>query len=260
MGRDDAVRRAYNERYRHLIDFVTPVWGPDYTDGDSDIVDYRRHPHAEFVADFALPNGIVRSVSTYRPCDRYALCVARGTGERDFTRSDLNALLVLNRHFNNLVRLHRRLTTDIRREVARTPKDQKSGHRLGRDTAHTTQLSRAEADRCLARLKRVMEEEKAYVDPNLSLPRLARRLSVPRNALSELLNRRLGMGYSEYVNELRVAEASRRLAESTGRPNVLSVAFAVGFNSKTAFYEHFRKRVGRHPSRSGDEAEEIPER
>lgn len=94
-----------------------------------------------------------------------------------------------------------------------------------------------------ARLEDLMQDEKLYCDEDLSLERLAAHLSVTKNQLSELLNTVIGKNFIAYVTAFRVEEAKRLLAEEPFR-SVLSVAYASGFNSKSVFYDSFKKPRG----------------
>jgi AraC-like DNA-binding protein len=99
----------------------------------------------------------------------------------------------------------------------------------------------------LRRLKELMEDEKLYCDEDLTLNRTAAHLSISPHQLSELLNSRLGVNFNGYVNAHRIDEAKRLLAGEPER-SILSIAFAVGFNSKSVFYTSFRKITGISPA------------
>ncbi len=96
------------------------------------------------------------------------------------------------------------------------------------------------------RLDELMEKEKIYCDEDLTLTRLAALLDLTPHQLSEFLNRELGESFSTYLNRHRIEEAQRLLREDPARP-VLSVAFAVGFNSKSVFYRVFTRHTSMSP-------------
>jgi AraC-like DNA-binding protein len=100
-----------------------------------------------------------------------------------------------------------------------------------------------------AQLATMMDDEQAYLRPNLTLPRLARTIDCSVNHLSQVINAGFGMSFFDYLNSFRVDHAKRLLTEMSGHENaVLDVAFAVGFNSNSAFYTAFKKRVGQTPA------------
>lgn len=86
-------------------------------------------------------------------------------------------------------------------------------------------------------------------DPELSLDRLARHLGTNTAYLSRALNDGLGLSFNDAINRLRVDEVCRRLATDAADNDLLDIAFAAGFSSKTSFYRCFKARTGRTPSR-----------
>lgn len=111
--------------------------------------------------------------------------------------------------------------------------------------ANTT-LAKVDCDDALARLAMLMQTERLYVDPDLSLAGLAGRLSLSAHQLSELVNSRLGKGFSRYLRECRIAAAKAMLLAEP-KASVLSVGLSVGFTSQSNFYEAFREIEGSTP-------------
>lgn len=110
-------------------------------------------------------------------------------------------------------------------------------------------LTPERAERYLRRLLSHMETEKPYVDGELTLPKLAERLSIPAPHLSQIINERLQQNFFDFVNTYRVEEAKRRLLDPAKRHySVLAVAEEVGFNSKSSFNAVFKKHVQMTPS------------
>jgi AraC-like DNA-binding protein len=93
----------------------------------------------------------------------------------------------------------------------------------------------------LARLDQIMREERAYLDEDVSLARLADDLQIRSQQLSEILNARIGLGFRDYINGFRLEEAARLLIEEPRR-SILSILFASGFNSKSSFHKLFQAR------------------
>lgn len=97
-----------------------------------------------------------------------------------------------------------------------------------------------------ARLNALMRDERLYVEPDLSLATLAKRLDLSAHQLSELLNARLGKGFSRYLREWRVG-AAREMLVAEPSASVLSVGINVGFAAQSNFYEAFREIEGMTP-------------
>ncbi|HQL83379.1 MAG TPA: helix-turn-helix domain-containing protein, partial [Spirochaetota bacterium] len=91
-----------------------------------------------------------------------------------------------------------------------------------------------------------MTDECLYRDYDLSLNTLAERLDLTPHQLSRFLNEKLGMNFSNYINSFRIAEARKLIREDPAR-SVISICFHVGFNSKSAFNNAFRKHTGTNP-------------
>ncbi|WP_246052869.1 helix-turn-helix domain-containing protein [Leptospira semungkisensis] len=97
------------------------------------------------------------------------------------------------------------------------------------------------------RLEALMREEKIYADEDLTLGQLAQELELTNHQLSEFLNNRLFMKFSDYINSWRIKEAKSLLLEDSER-SILSISESVGFNSKSAFNEAFKKFTDQTPS------------
>lgn len=103
------------------------------------------------------------------------------------------------------------------------------------------------AQHYLDRLTRLMREERYYLDADLSLQTLADKVRISPHHLSQVLNDRLGRSFYDYVNELRVAHAKDLLVNAR-QQGITDIAFACGYNSKTAFYNAFKRHTGLAPS------------
>lgn len=97
-----------------------------------------------------------------------------------------------------------------------------------------------------ARIDKLMEEERLFLDPDLNLTRIARRLHLPTRAVSQAINRLHGISVSHYVNNRRIAEACRLLRE-TQEP-VTRVLFDAGFLTKSNFNREFQRVTGTNPT------------
>ncbi len=98
-----------------------------------------------------------------------------------------------------------------------------------------------------SRLLSLMETEKPYLQPKLSLADLASSLGLSTNELSQVINQQASVNFYDFVNRYRVEEFLR-LAQKKNHYNLLALAFEAGFNSKTAFNTVFKKQKGSTPS------------
>ncbi len=84
-----------------------------------------------------------------------------------------------------------------------------------------------------------MQEKKLYRDANLNLERLARRAAMPSRRISSAINRTMAKNVSQYVNDYRIAEACRLLAETD--QSVTEIMLEAGFQTKSNFNREFRR-------------------
>ncbi len=97
-----------------------------------------------------------------------------------------------------------------------------------------------------ARLDAFMEKERAFLDPDLTLTRLARRLALPARSVSQAVNAARGKSFSRWLAEWRVGEAQRLIGEDPVR-DFLDVMLAAGFRSKSTFNALFLDIAGMTP-------------
>ena len=96
------------------------------------------------------------------------------------------------------------------------------------------------------RVDAFLRESRLYTQPDLTLSRIARRLSVPAREVSTAINRHHGVNVSQYVNGFRLDEACRLLAETD--LSVTDVHLEAGFQTKSNFNREFRRQYGQSPS------------
>nr|WP_315201420.1 helix-turn-helix domain-containing protein [uncultured Flavobacterium sp.] len=98
-------------------------------------------------------------------------------------------------------------------------------------------------------LQDLMQEEKLYKYPELNLEELAQRLNVNPNILSQVINSIENKNFFDYINEQRIAEFIKiSVLQENQRFTLLSLAFEVGFNSKTSFNRNFKRITGKTPT------------
>ncbi|HEY5747300.1 MAG TPA: helix-turn-helix domain-containing protein [Chryseolinea sp.] len=104
-------------------------------------------------------------------------------------------------------------------------------------------------DDIITRIQGLMEAEKLYLQPELTLQDLADQLGTPAYQVSQAINEGLQKTFYDLVNGCRVAEAQRLLLDPKNRNlKIMAVAFDSGFNSKTTFNTVFKKFTGLTPS------------
>lgn len=98
------------------------------------------------------------------------------------------------------------------------------------------------------KLIQIMEVEKAYLDPSLSLPELAQKLNSNVHLLSRTINEGFDKNFRDFVNHYRVMSFIEKVnREGYKNHTFLGIALDVGFNSKSSFNRSFKKITGKTP-------------
>lgn len=106
-----------------------------------------------------------------------------------------------------------------------------------------------EADRYLQKMMYLLEVEKLYRSPNLSVRSLAAKLTISPRYLSQIINDRLNKNFFDLINSCRIKEAQRILQSPRARNlSILDLSLEIGFNSKSAFNRAFKRYAGATPS------------
>lgn len=104
----------------------------------------------------------------------------------------------------------------------------------------------SEADAAILRaLDDLLARDPLYLDPDLTLARLAKRMRLPAKALSAAINRTTGENVSRHINRFRVHHACQRL---TAGDSVTAAMLASGFNTKSNFNREFLRVTGHSPT------------
>ncbi|MCG8577436.1 MAG: helix-turn-helix domain-containing protein [Flavobacteriales bacterium] len=98
------------------------------------------------------------------------------------------------------------------------------------------------------RLLDLMQNEKLYINPDLSLRLLADYMNLPPNHMSQLLNEGFQQNFAEFVNTYRLELFKEKLSGTHAHQlTLLAIAYDSGFNSKTVFNTFFKKKMGMTP-------------
>ncbi len=124
-------------------------------------------------------------------------------------------------------------------------------------------LSDSQVGYLKTRLEQLMDTDKPYLENDLNLPDLARKLNMSSHEMSYLINKAFGENFFAFVNKYRVEEAKKLLlSQKYERLNMIGIAFEAGFNSKTAFNTTFKKITGQSPTEfvksTANKPEDVP--
>ncbi|MDF2189917.1 helix-turn-helix domain-containing protein [Paraflavitalea sp. CAU 1676] len=104
-------------------------------------------------------------------------------------------------------------------------------------------------------LIKVMEEEKLFLDPSLTVNGLAGRIGVQPKTVSALINQQLNKSFSSFINEYRVGHFKDRVLQQDAASLTISgIAAECGFPSPATFQRVFKQVTGITPSQYIQEA------
>lgn len=113
---------------------------------------------------------------------------------------------------------------------------------LAPDSLGEEEVGRIERD-----LERLMDGQRLYLEPNLTVADVASRLHVAPRHLSQVIAARFDDNFSSFLNRKRV-EAAASALRGPEQASVTAIMFDSGFGSKSAFQREFKRRFGMSPT------------
>jgi len=110
----------------------------------------------------------------------------------------------------------------------------------------STRLQLVDQNEIAVKLQRIMEEQEPYLNSNLRITDLARKLSLNGPQLSEFINRHLSTNFNSYINDFRVEKAKQLLTDEP-HMDITNIAYDSGFNSISSFNTAFKKKTNMTP-------------
>lgn len=100
-----------------------------------------------------------------------------------------------------------------------------------------------------AQLNNLIVSEELYLDLELSLGKLAKKLDITPHQLSYVINEGYNQNFYSLINKFRIEKAKKLLLnKELDKYSIVGIAFESGFNSKTTFNTLFKKITGMTPS------------
>ncbi|MEM9675559.1 MAG: helix-turn-helix domain-containing protein [Bacteroidota bacterium] len=108
----------------------------------------------------------------------------------------------------------------------------------------------------LQQVNQLMAERKLFTQRRLKLDELAAQVDMSKHTLSRVLNEAYQHGFAQYINEYRVREAKQLIA-SRPELSLEGIGYEAGFNSKSAFFDTFKKLAHCTPAEYKQSREEV---
>lgn len=111
---------------------------------------------------------------------------------------------------------------------------------------------KSEADDLLHEWKQkivnLLERDRLYEDPELSLTQMARQLDTNPSVLSKMINQGFQQNFNDCINYYRIEAVKQKLQSGEQKTQtLLGIAYDCGFNSKATFNRAFKKVTGVSP-------------
>ncbi|WP_337970591.1 AraC family transcriptional regulator [Vibrio navarrensis] len=107
-------------------------------------------------------------------------------------------------------------------------------------------LDHDEAQTIIDKLDYLMTTKEVYLDPDLTLDRLSRKLVIPARQISMAINQIFGRNISQIINEYRIKKAQQLLLETND--SITQIYLNAGFQTKSNFHREFSRITGQTPS------------
>jgi len=110
-----------------------------------------------------------------------------------------------------------------------------------RDNGRLSRVN-GDADALSNKIRAAFESEKLYLDPEMTIDKLADAIKSQSYLVSLVVNEKFGKSFPELLNSYRIEEAKQKLSSSENRHlSIEAVAYDCGFNSISSFYTSFKK-------------------
>jgi AraC-like DNA-binding protein len=101
----------------------------------------------------------------------------------------------------------------------------------------------------IEKIIQLFEQEKVFTDPNLTVQLLAQKAAISPHLASQLINEHLHKNFTELLNHYRIEAFRKKIADPAYKQySITGIASEVGYQSKSTFYNAFRKIMQQTPN------------
>ncbi len=99
-----------------------------------------------------------------------------------------------------------------------------------------------------SKIETLIQEEKLYQNPELTLTDLAKKLETNASIISKTINQGFQMNFNDCINNYRIEAVKNSFTNGEHKKStLLGIAYDCGFNSKATFNRAFKKNTGKTP-------------
>lgn len=151
--------------------------------------------------------------------------------------------------FPYIVKVKKPETTSVKKEQesSEISHDDKEIENIDTDKRQTL-LSPKLRDDLADKIRAMMEINKLFLNPELSLEELASELNVHKNYVSFVVNEVFNKNFYNFINSYRINEARKMLSDPEfNHLSIEGIAKSCGYKSRNVFYPLFKKETGLTP-------------
>ena len=105
-----------------------------------------------------------------------------------------------------------------------------------------------EIDLWKSKIETLIQEQKLYQNPELSLTEISKKLQTNASVISKAINQGFAMNFNDFINNYRIEAVKEMFAKNEHKKStLLGIAYDCGFNSKATFNRAFKKNTGFSP-------------
>jgi AraC-like DNA-binding protein len=106
-------------------------------------------------------------------------------------------------------------------------------------------LSQETIEQVVPVLKKAMEQDRLYLNPDLNLHGLSQHTGIPTKTVSAVINQHLHKSFAEFVNGYRIQELKEKILQPVNAHlTIAGIAYDCGFNSQPTFHRAFKSITG----------------
>lgn len=106
----------------------------------------------------------------------------------------------------------------------------------------------AEIENWKAKIENIIEDQKLFQNPELTLSDVAKKLETNASVISKTINQGFQLNFNDFINNYRIEAVKQSFEKGEHKKStLLGIAYDCGFNSKATFNRAFKKNTGFSP-------------
>ncbi|MDT7831082.1 helix-turn-helix domain-containing protein [Flavobacteriaceae bacterium S356] len=123
-----------------------------------------------------------------------------------------------------------------------------SKNEIATTTNLPSKISDVKFKETVEQLQKVMDVDKVFLYPKLTIRELSYMINIPQRDLSHIINQYYKLSFRDFINQYRLEDVKSKLKdENYSHMSILGIALESGFNSEASFYRIFKKNTGVSP-------------